>query len=456
MIGLGSIAKGVIPLFLRHLTITPDRIKVISANADEEGIAKTYGITHQQITLTEENYRSIIEPNLKKGDFLVNLSVFVSSLALIELCRQKGALYLDTSIEPWEGGYTNVTLTPSERSNYALREGALEFSRKHTAGPTAIICQGANPGIVSGFLKQALLNVAADNGITATPNTREEWAKLARQLDIKAIHVAERDTQTVARNKARDEFINTWSIDGFVGEGLQPAELGWGSHEKYWPDDAEKHNFGCRSAIMLTVPGAGVKVRSWTPLEGPYHGYLITHNESISIADYLTVREDDKVVYRPTVHYAYHPCDDAVLSMHELAGKNWQEQSRQILIRDEIEDGIDELGVLLMGNKKGVYWYGSRLSIHEARKLAPYNNATSLQVTAGVLAGVIYAIRNPEESIIEPDNMDHNIMLEIASPYLGKVVGEYSDWTPLSGRNWPFREDLDESDPWQFKNIRVQ
>lgn len=455
IIGLGSIAKGVIPLFLRHLTITPERIKVISANADEEGIAKAYGITHQQITLTEENYLSIIDPCINKGDFLVNLSVFVSSLALMELCRQKGALYLDTSIEPWEGGYTNVTFTPSERSNYALRESALEFGRKHTTGPTAIICQGANPGIVSGFLKQALLNVAADNGITAVPSAKEEWAKLAQELDIKAIHVAERDTQTVARHKKRDEFINTWSIDGFVGEGLQPAELGWGSHEKHWPHDGQGHNFGCQSAIMLTVPGAAVKVRSWTPLEGAYHGYLITHNESISIADYLTIREGDRIVYRPTVHYAYHPCDDAVLSMHELAGKNWQEQSRQILIRDEIEEGIDELGVLLMGNKKGVYWYGSRLSIQKARELAPYNNATSLQVVAGVLSGVIYALRNPEESVIEPDNIDHQVMLNIASPYLGEVVGEYGQWNPLLGRNWPFKEDLDEDDPWQFKNIRV-
>lgn len=456
IIGLGSIAKGVIPLFLRHLTITPDRIKVISANADEENVAKLYGITHQQITLTEENYLSVIEPCLKKGDFLVNLSVYVSSLALIKLCHQKGAFYLDTSIEPWEGGYTSSTLSHSERSNYALREQALAFGKEHKTGPTAIICMGANPGLVSGFLKQALLNLAADNGIQANPLTKEDWAKLARQLEIKVIHVAERDTQNAAIYKPRDTFINTWSIDGIVSEGLQPAELGWGTHEKHWPADALRHNFGCMAAIMLDAPGASVKVRSWTPLEGAYHGFLITHNESISIADYLTVRESDNVVYRPTVHYAYHPCDDAILSFHELAGKSWQIQPAQLLIRDQINQGVDELGVLLMGNAKGVYWYGSHLSIEEARKLAPYNNATSLQVVAGVLAGVIYAIRHPQEGIIEPDNIDHRIMIKTAAPYLGEIVGEYGDWTPLQNRNWPFKEDLDENDPWQFKNIRVK
>lgn len=456
IIGLGSIAKGVIPLFLRHLTITPSRIKVISANADEEGFASIYGITHQQVTLTEENYRAVIAPCLKKGDFLVNLSVSVSSIALMAFCREKEVLYLDTSIEPWQGGYTDNNASLSERSNYMLREQALAFGQKQKVAPTAVICQGANPGIISGFLKQALLNVATDNGITANPKTKAEWALLTRQLEIKVIHVAERDTQNVAMYKQRDAFINTWSVDGFIGEGLQPSELGWGTHEKHWPADAVEHDVGCKSAIMLSLPGAAVKVRSWTPLEGAYHGFLITHNESISIADYLTVKDGDQITYRPTVHYAYHPCDDAILSMHELAGKNWQEQPRKILIRDEINQGVDELGVLLMGNKKGVYWFGSRLSINQARQLVPYNNATSLQVAAGVLSGVLYAIRNPQESVIEPDEIDHRFMLEAASPYLGDVVGAYGDWTPLQGRNWPFKEDLDESDPWQFKNIRVK
>lgn len=455
-IGFGSIAKGVLPLFLRHLPLTPDRIRIIAADPDNEKIASRYNIPYHQIRLTESNYRPVLEPLLEKGDFLINLSVFVSSIALIELCREKEVLYIDTSIEPWEGGYTDTSASASARSNYALREAALEFGRKNPGGPTAIVCQGANPGMVSGFLKQALLNVAKDNGIDARPATREDWATLARQLDIRVIHVAERDTQNTSVRKKRNEFVNTWSIDGFIGEGLQPAELGWGTHEKHWPKDAGTHSFGCQAAIYLNQPGAATQVRSWTPMEGPYHGFLITHSESISIADYLTVRENGEVVYRPTVHYAYHPSDDAVLSVHELAGKNWQEQPVKRLMRDEIEEGVDELGVLLMGNPKGVYWYGSHLGIDEARKSAPYNNATSLQVAAGVLAGVIWAIRNPGLGVIEPDDIDHETMLEIARPYLGEVIGSYGEWTPLENRNWPFEEDIDPEDPFQFKNIRIK
>lgn len=454
-IGFGSIAKGVLPLFLRHLPVTPDRIRIVAADSDQEKIAHHYGISYQQVRLTENNYRLVLEPLLEKGDFLVNLSVFVSSIALMELCREKEVLYIDTSIEPWEGGYTDTRASASDRSNYALREAALEFGRQNPGGPTAIVCQGANPGMVSGFLKQALINVAKDNGIDTRPATREEWASLARQLNIKVIHVAERDTQNTTVRKKRNEFVNTWSIDGFIGEGLQPAELGWGTHEKHWPQDAGTHPSGCQAAIYLNRPGAATQVRSWTPMEGPYHGFLITHSESISIADYLTVRENGSVVYRPTVHYAYHPCDDAVLSIHELAGKNWQEQPVKRLMRDEIEKGVDELGVLLMGNPKGVYWYGSHLNIDQARQSAPYNNATSLQVAAGVLAGVVWAIRHPDLGVIEPDDIDHDTMLEIARPYLGEIIGAYGQWTPLENRNWPFEENIDPEDPFQFKNIRV-
>jgi homospermidine synthase len=155
------------------------------------------------------------------------------------------------------------------------------------------------------------------------------------------------------------------------------------------------------------------------------------------------------------VHYAYHPCDATVLSLHELAGRNWQVQDEKRLIMSEIVDGIDELGVLLMGHAKGAYWYGSRLSIAEARRVVPYNNATSLQVTAAVLAGVVWAIENPRRSVVEPDEMDHERILEICRPYLGEMVGVFSDWTPLLERTRLFAQDIDPADPWQFKNFRV-
>ena len=456
IVGFGSIGQGVLPLILRHIDLDPARIIVVTAEERGRTEAESYGIRFVIEPLTRDNYRAVLEPLLGAGDFLLNLSVDVSSVALIAFAQERGALYLDTCIEPWAGGYTDPSLTPSQRSNYALRESALALRKTCVGGPTAVLTHGANPGLVSHFVKQALLNIAGDAaGDAPVPSSRAGWAALARQLGVKVIHIAERDTQVATVAKRVGEFVNTWSIDGFVGEGCQPAELGWGTHERHFPEDGRIHDFGSGAAIYLERPGAGTRVRTWTPLEGPFHGFLVTHSESISIADYYTVANGHGVEYRPTVHYAYHPCDDAVLSLHELAGKSWQLQPEKRLMMDEITSGIDELGVLLMGHAKGAYWYGSRLSIEQARALVPFNNATSLQVTAAVLAGMIWGIENPHAGLVEPDDMDHRRCLEIAGPYLGDVVGAYSDWTPLESRGVLFPESLDPACPWQFKNFRV-
>lgn len=456
MLGLGSVGQAILPLLFRHIDLQPGKIKIIAANENGREIANEFGVEFKVQSLTKDNYQSLLESSLNTGDFLLNLSVDVSSLALIKFCGERGALYLDTCIEPWAGRYTDPSATLSQRSNYALREEVLAFRRGNPTGPTAIVTQGANPGLASIFVKQALLNIADDNNLMiAKPASYGDWAALAQRLNIKVIHVAERDTQISNQRKQRDEFVNTWSVEGFVAEGLQPAEMGWGSHERHWPPGGARHDYGCDAAIYLSRPGAGTRVRSWTPLEGSYLGFLITHGESISIADHLTIRKDGELIYRPTVHYAYHPCDDAVLSLHELAGKNWQLQRNQRIMQGEIVAGMDELGVLLMGNEKGSYWYGSRLTIDEARRLASHNTATSLQVVAGVLGGLVWALRNPYAGVVEPDDIDFRTVLDIATPYLGEVAGVYSDWTPIRDRNPLYQENMDKDDPWQFINFLV-
>ena len=460
MLGFGSIGQGVLPLILRHIEMPREAITIVTAEPRGREIAAEYGIRFVEQAVTPENIRDVLVPRLRAGDFLLNLSVDVSSVALMRLCQELGVLYLDTVVEPWTGGYTDPSLTPSQRSNYAMREEVIALREMTHGGPTSVTAHGANPGLVSHFVKQALLDIARDTGApVAHPppaSDRAAWAEIAERLGIRAIHIAERDTQVSDRRKRPGEFVNTWSVDGFVGEGCQPAELGWGTHEKTMPPDARRHGFGCDAAIYLLWPGASTRVRTWTPLEGPFHGFLITHNESISLADYYTARNaDGSVRYRPTTHYAYHPCDDAVLSIHELAGKNWEMQPEKRLMTDEIVSGTDELGVLLMGHAKGAYWYGSRLTIGEARRLAPHNNATSLQVAVAVLAGVVWTIENPRRGVVESDEMDHARILGICRPYLGEVVGAYSAWTPLQDRGRLFPEELDSEDPWQFSNIRV-
>jgi homospermidine synthase len=112
--------------------------------------------------------------------------------------------------------------------------------------------------------------------------------------------------------------------------------------------------------------------------------------------------------------------------------------------------------VLLYGHGKNAYWFGSQLSIEETRQLAPYQNATALQVTSCVIGGMVWALEHRNEGIVEADEMDFHRLLEIQRPYLGPVQGFYTDWTPLAGRPGLFPEEIDTSDPWQFSNVLVR
>jgi homospermidine synthase len=460
MVGFGSIGRGALPLILRHFDFERSRLVVIDPDDTHRRLAEQPGCRFEKLAITQENYRDVLTPLLEgRGrNFVVNLSVEVSSAAMIELAQELGALYVDTVAEPWPGFYTDPKLTVSQRSNYALRDEVLAVRRRKPGGSTAVSCCGANPGMVSWFVKQALLNVAGDLGLgAAEPKTREEWARLMRDAGVKGIHIAERDTQRARDPKRMGVFVNTWSVEGFVSEGLQPAELGWGTHEKALPPEGREHDFGPGAAIYLLRPGAGTRIRSWCPTPGAQHAFLVTHNEAISIADFFTLREGGQVAYRPTCHYAYHPADDAVLSLHEMAGQAWKQQAEwQILDEHEIVDGKDELGVLLYGHAKNAYWYGSQLSIEETRELAPYQNATGLQVTSAVLAGMVWARENPQAGLVEADEMDFRRCLEVQMPYLGPVIGTYTDWTPVDGRGVLFPEEVDREDPWQFSNVIVR
>ncbi len=463
MIGFGSIGRGTLPLIERHFTFDKSRMVVIDPSDADKALLDKHGIAFKQLAITRENYREVLTPLLTEGEgqgFCVNLSVDTGSVDLMRLMRELGVLYIDTVVEPWPGFYFDKNATAATRTNYHLRETARAEKRANPGGTTAVSCCGANPGMVSWFVKKALLNLKSDLGDTGpTPTSREEWAKLMQRLGVKGVHIAERDTQGAKKPKPLDAFWNTWSVEGFISEGLQPAELGWGTHETWMPDNMEvqAEGSGCRAARFLLQPGAATRVRTWCPTPGEQYGFLVTHNESVSIADYYTVGEGLDPEYRPTCHYAYHPANDAVLSLHEMFGQAGKPQSvLHVLDENELVDGIDELGVLLYGHDKNAYWYGSQLSLEETRRIAPYQNATGLQVTSAVLAGMVWALENPEAGIVEADEMDHERCLEVQMPYLGPVNGFYTDWTPLHGRPGLFPEDLDMDDPWQFRNVLVR
>lgn len=456
MLGCGSIGQGILPLLRRHVRLQGEgSLVVLSADEQGRGVARECGADFVHAHLTPGNHARTLARYVRPGDLVLNLSVSVSSLDVIRFCATRPALYVDTSIEPWPGVFENPMVEMRQRTNFIIREKALQLRAELGAdAPTAVVDHGANPGMVSHFVKRALLQLDQTlRAGTTRPASNEQWAQLAHDLGINVIQISERDTQASDRPKRHGEFINTWSIDGFVGELMQPVELSVGTHERKLPARARRHRPGSYT-LYLPRPGCSTFARSWTPSVGGFQGMLITHDEVFSIADTLTLREEGRVTYRPSVMFVYHPCDDALLSALELEGRGWKMQSSSRRLGEDIVTGMDELGVLLAGHSRNAYWFGSQLTIEDARRHLPAANATTLQVVAGALAGLVWAIRNPRRGLIEPDEMDFEDCLATAEPYLGRMTGEFTTWTPLQGRGELFTEKLDVDHPWQLQNIR--
>ena len=212
MIGFGSIGRGVLPLLERHIGFDRSKFVVVDPVDTDRVLLDERGLRFEKVAITRENYRQVLTPLLTGGPgrgMIINLSVDTSSADLMDFCKDIDAYYIDTVCEPWPGLYTNAKASISQRSNYALREGVLDVRRRRPGGVTAISCCGANPGMVSWMVKQALLDIARDTGVAVDePKSREDWGRLMQRLGVKGIHIAERDTQR-ARDPSRAACSST-------------------------------------------------------------------------------------------------------------------------------------------------------------------------------------------------------------------------------------------------------
>ncbi len=472
IIGCGAVAQCAIPLVLKLIDLPAKNITIMDFvdNRSRVKDALDRGVNYVFGRVLEENYQQLLAKYVGPGDMIIDLAWNIECNAVLQWCRDNQVLYVNTSVEEWNPYKDSMRNDPTK---YTLYTRHMEIRKRietwgDNKGTTAIVDHGANPGLVSHFTKHALLGIAEKilkekSGDPRRPRFEKaladkNFAKLAQLSGVKVIHISERDTQITDKPKRVNEFVNTWSIEGFFEEGVAPAELGWGTHERYVPENAFFHKTGPKNQICLSTLGMKTWVRSWVPC-GEITGMVIRHGEAFSISDRLTVWENGKAVYRPTVHYAYCPADVAINSLHELEMRQFKLQEEQRIMSDEIIDGEDQLGVLLMGHDFKSWWCGSLLSIHDARRHVPHQQATTLQVAISVVAAAIWMIHNPKSGVCLPDDINHEEILKISVPYINPFISEPVDWTPLANLNTQFTKfDIPrppEEDVWQFTTFLV-
>ncbi len=474
VLGAGSVSECFLPLVLRHFEMDFTRVTIIEMLDLRHKVptALAAGVNYVQTQITPDNLAETLAQYVGAGDLLVDLAWNIDAGEIIQWCHDHDVLYINTSVELWDPYHDLESTPPQDRTLYvrhmALRQRAASWAEP---GVTAVVEHGANPGLVSHWAKVALEDMTA--ALIQQPDlvTRAEldalqaaaadqqWAQMAHLLGVKVIHISERDTQIAHTPKEVGEFVNTWSIEGFYEEGIAPAEMGWGTHERTLPEGAFVHSYGPGNQICLNQMGINTFVRSWVPNGGEIIGMVVRHGEAFTLSDYLTVWDGDKPIYRPTVHYAYMPCNEAISSLMELRMSSYDPQLRGRIMSDEIVSGRDELGVLLLGHVFNGWWTGSQLDIHQARASVPGQNATTLQVAASVLGAVAWMIRNPRRGLNVPDQLPHREILDVANLYLGTCPSIQTDWTPLKNRYDAFanfgKPRPSDADLWQFASFRA-
>jgi len=469
-VGYGAVAECTLPILFKHLKVPAKNVTVMDFENRAAKLKKwtAKGVRFVRDRVTEDNMGRLLAKHVGAGDLLIDLAWNIDALEILQWCRDHGVMYINTSTELWDPYKTGAH--PTEKTLYWRHMNLRRMTAKWKGrGATAVIEHGANPGLISHFVKQGLLDIGkkliadkkvkgrARENIAELSQTRQ-FNHLARALGVKVIHCSERDTQITDQPKQVDEFVNTWSIEGFREEGTTTSELGWGTHEKTLPKYAFQHPNGPKNQICIARMGINTWVRSWVP-NWDIQGMVVRHGEAFTISDKLTVWKGKKAVYRPTMHYAYCPCDEAISSLNEMRGYNYKLNANQRIMNDEITSGADVLGALIMGHPYNSWWVGSDLSIEESRRLVPHQNATTMQVAISVVAALMWMIQHPRESVCVADDLPHDYILKISKPYLGKWISKPYDWTPLKHRDTTFdkfaRPDLDRKDPWQFKNFLI-
>jgi len=430
VIGLGSVSRCTLPLLFDELPVDPSRYTVIDFGEvapDAVRSLRERGAAFQTERITPENYQAVLGARVGPGDLVIDLAWNIDTLAMLDWCRNHGVQFINASLEVWDP-YEGIGFShPRDRTLYARHMALRKLidGWRDNSGPTAVLDHGANPGLVSHFTKQGLLDIAEawlNDGVgpqrdaVAEAAADQDFARLAQALGVATIHISERDTQVSSQPKRENEFVNTWSVLGFHEDGIAPAELGWGTHEKPSRPEPRRTSPALSTRSASRIPAAGRGSAPGSP--------------AARSSGWLSAMRRDLL------------------------------QDRHRIMDDDIVEGRDELGCLLMGHPFKSWWVGSLLDIDETRRLAPGQNATTLQVAASLLAATRWMVDHPREGVLLPDDLPHEPVLDVAKPYLGPFVSRAVDWTPLDnwhdgfagyGRPRPLAEDV-----WQFSTFLIR
>lgn len=438
-VGVGSIGRPAVTLLNEFVTANyknihlVDQLDMSKEPCLQEAFQKGAKFTQKRLEDAdwEPFFRSL---DLKPYDLVVDLTTDTNGPKIIETLKRMSVMYVNTAQEiNWHYVSEDVY-----ESSLLIRTHILEDMHKRVHDPknaTHVYDFGMNPGVISHFAIRGLLDVAGHvlkarkDDKLAEYVAKKQYNLIAQHLDLHTIHSSEVDTQ-IARNwKPDGTFVNTWSVYGLLEEGCEPAQAGWGTHERELQKDCRVVG---REGVAFKGHAYKKLHKSYVPDE-EFVGMVIPHGEAFTLNRALRAPN-----YAPTVHYVYRlPLQTKALmesmTFEELnAVKKW----RVFNSREDDLVGEDKVGALLIFPRNPItgeegpwtYWFGSILGQGSSQFFGP----TSMQVVSGVLTAIKYTVENNKEGWGFPERLPLDYVLRHTLPYMGQVVSSETRWRPKS------------------------
>lgn len=448
--GFGAVGKSFYEKVSKEIRFKENNYFVVTMDKDEfDAYVNLGGMVSNFIVseVTRENFRQVFEPLLSSGDLLIDFADMVGTRDICEWCAEREIMYINTGEADWPDHWYCI-LEENELKNELKKKYA--NCCKHPI----VLQHGNNPGLVSHFVKAALAYVVKTE-CRKRKDLREllkagKFNEIAQALGVEMIHVNDIDLQKVKDAKSDKHLINTWCTDSFWFEMLSEATANIGTHEKI--DYEEKCNFVNREKGFLEFKqlAADRKCRTYYP-GGMFEGFLVPHEETITIAKSLEVQSKGQTIYRPTVMFLYSPCEYAANYLKNAKVNDYPEpdpakpmdcenengrtiirgyeypENVEILYQEKIATGTEYVGVLLLGSFFEPVWVGNRVEtsfLYRNKKRSYWQTPTITPVAMSALAAVCWMLKNKDKGgIYFPDDIeDYKYIIKHAEKYISRTI----------------------------------
>ena len=447
--GFGAVGKSFFEKVTQEIKFDKEKYFVISNNKLEYTFFLELGGKIGNFIVADinrNNFEKIFSSYLEEGDFLIDFADSVGTKDFINWCANNNIMYLNTGETDWDDNWYNIFEENLKKND--LRD---KLKKRNDVNKYPIVLQhGNNPGLVSHFVKAGLEYIVKTQFKNNTKLNKmleeNRFNELAQEIDLREVHVNDNDLQEIKEIFDENKLYSTWSIDSFFFEIISEATANLGTDEKIDYEEKIKNIDNDNGFLEFKDIAIDKMVKTYYP-KGKFEGFLVPHEETITIAKSLEIKREDKVIYRPTVMFVYSPCDYAVKYLKLARVNNYlnpdiskpQDKENsiirgfkypkkfEIVYKEHIKKGTEYVGVLLLGSKFDPVWIGNRIKknfLYKNKKTSFWQTPTITPVAMSALAVCCWMIKNKDKGgIYFPDDIkEYKEIINFVEKYISKTI----------------------------------